>query len=90
MIFNLEQAGKTTVSIYRDRPRIDMKKEFEMRGKLLTIKEISELTGWHKSTIYRKIKDKTFPAPVKYEFSSRWPEEIYLEWKNKPIEQQCE
>lgn len=67
-----------------------MKKVFEICGKRPAVKEIPESTGWHKSTIYRKIKDKTFPAPVKYEFSSRWPEEIYLEWKNKPIEQQSE
>lgn len=61
-----------------------------MGEKPLAFRKTAKLTGWHKSTIYRKIEDKTFPAPVKYEFSSRWPEEIYLEWKNKPIEQQCE
>lgn len=61
-----------------------------MRGKPLAIRQIAKLTGWHKSTIYRKIEDKTFPAPVKYEFSFRWPEEISLKRQSRPIAQQCE
>lgn len=61
-----------------------------MNGKLLTMREIVELTGWHQATIYRKIKANKFPPPVKYDSSSRWPEEIYLEWKNKPTTQHCE
>lgn len=50
-----------------------------MREKPLAFRESAKLTGWHKSTIYRKIEDKTFPAPVKYEFSFRWSEESDLQ-----------
>lgn len=61
-----------------------------MGEKPLAFRKTAKLTGWHKSTIYRKIEDKTFPAPVKYEFSFRCPEESDFQWKSRPITQHDE
>ena len=40
--------------------------------KLLTIKEVVNIVGFKTSTIYKFIKTKGFPKPVKIGKSSRW------------------
>jgi prophage regulatory protein len=40
--------------------------------KLLTIKEVTQMVGFKTSTIYKFIKTKGFPQPVKIGKSSRW------------------
>ncbi|GAX87031.1 prophage regulatory protein [Lebetimonas natsushimae] len=40
--------------------------------KLLTIKEVTKMVGFKTSTIYKFIKTKNFPKPVKIGKSSRW------------------
>ena len=40
--------------------------------KLLTIKEVVSIVGFKTSTIYKFIKTKGFPKPVKIGKSSRW------------------
>lgn len=32
---------------------------------LLTLRAVSRLTGWSRSSLYRKIADQTFPPPLK-------------------------
>lgn len=34
-------------------------------GKLLRLPAVEEITGLKKSTLYAKVKDRTFPAPVR-------------------------
>lgn len=50
--------------------------------KLLTLKEVTKKTGFKKSTIYKFIKTKNFPSPIKFGRSSRWAEEKVDEWIN--------
>ncbi len=40
--------------------------------KLLTIKEVVNLVGFKTSTIYKFIKTRNFPEPIKIGRSSRW------------------
>ena len=40
--------------------------------RLLTIKEVVSIVGFKTSTIYKFIKTKGFPKPVKIGKSSRW------------------
>lgn len=53
--------------------------------KLLTLKEVAKKTGFKKSTIYKFIKTKKFPSPIKIGRSSRWVEEKVEEWINYHI-----
>jgi prophage regulatory protein len=55
--------------------------------KLLTIKQISEKTGFKKSTIYKFIKTKNFPHPRKFGKSSRWLEEEIEEWIKNQLDE---
>jgi len=49
--------------------------------RLLRLREVIERTGLAKSTIYRNIKAKTFPEPVKVGVaSSRWRESDLRDW----------
>ncbi len=56
-----------------------------MNAKLYTLKDIVSLTGYNRSTIYRKIKSGEFPAPRKIGASSRWPIEDYMAWRDMVI-----
>ena len=40
--------------------------------KLLSIKEVTNIIGFKTSTIYKFIKTKNFPRPIKIGRSSRW------------------
>lgn len=47
----------------------------------LTIKMICDLTGYSKSTVHRKVHDKSFPPPMKIgKRASRWPLPVYNAW----------
>jgi prophage regulatory protein len=49
--------------------------------KLICIKSVIETAGIKKSTIYKKIKNGSFPAPIKIgKRSSRWVEHEIQEW----------
>lgn len=39
---------------------------------LLTIKEVQQLTGFSRTTIYKLFKNGEFPPPLKFGRSSRW------------------
>jgi len=50
---------------------------------LLTLKEVTQIVGFKKSTIYKFVKEKKFPRPLKLGKSSRWKKsEIELWIKN--------
>ena len=40
--------------------------------RFLTINEVVNIVGFKKSTIYKFIRNKTFPPPIKIGRSSRW------------------
>ena len=48
--------------------------------KLLTIKEVISMVGFKQSTIYKFIKTKNFPKPVKIGRSSRWKLSDVKKW----------
>jgi len=49
--------------------------------RLLRLREVIERTGLAKSTIYRNVKAKMFPQPVKVGMgSSRWRESELAQW----------
>ena len=52
--------------------------------KLLTIKEGSSMVGFKKSTLYKKIRDGTFPRPLKIGTSSRWKLSEIQKWIENP------
>jgi len=49
---------------------------------LLTLKEVVEIVGFKKSTIYKFIKKGKFPRPLKFGKSSRWTKSEINEWIN--------
>ena len=50
-------------------------------GRLLRIEEVEEITGLSHSTIYRKVKEGTFPPPVRVgKRAVRWREWEVREW----------
>lgn len=53
--------------------------------KLIPIGAVEEHTGLKKSSIYKRIKDGTFPKPVKLGHASRWMASQVADW----IETQC-
>ena len=53
--------------------------------KLLTLRDVIQKTGFKKSTIYKFIKTKKFPKPIKIGSSSRWIEEEIDTWIKEQI-----
>lgn len=51
-----------------------------MKDKLLRLREVEEIVGMKKSTIYRMIASEQFPAPIKIGGLSRWAESVIQEW----------
>lgn len=48
---------------------------------LLRIGVVSQLTGWSEPSIYRKVREKKFPAPVKDGARcTRWPAGVVTAW----------
>ena len=57
-------------------------------NKLLTIKQVCELTGFAKATIYKYINTLNFPKPIKFNGrASRWIEQEIEDWLAKLIEE---
>ena len=49
--------------------------------RMLDTKEVMRLTGWSRSTIWRKVRSGDFPAPLAIgPNSNRWTEELYASW----------
>ncbi|SDZ15556.1 AlpA family transcriptional regulator [Nitrosomonas sp. Nm58] len=48
--------------------------------KLLPLDEVERRTGFKSSFIYKQIKNKAFPPPVKIGSSSRWRESEIQSW----------
>jgi len=48
--------------------------------KLLTIKEVTYIVGFKQSTIYKFIKTKAFPKPIKIGRASRWKQSDIQNW----------
>lgn len=49
--------------------------------RLLRLRDVTARTGMSRSTIYRRIDDKTFPKPVKVgDFAVRWRESTIDGW----------
>jgi len=51
-----------------------------MEEKFLTVREVSEIVGFKISTIYKFIKTKNFPKPIKIGYSSRWKFSEIQQW----------
>lgn len=50
-------------------------------NRILRTKEIVKLTGWSRTTIWRKVRSGEFPAPLALGPNSNgWPEELYSSW----------
>ncbi|WP_456488985.1 helix-turn-helix transcriptional regulator [Caminibacter pacificus] len=47
---------------------------------LLTLKEVIQMVGFKKSTIYKFIKENKFPRPLKFGKSSRWAKSEIDSW----------
>ena len=57
-----------------------------MIEKLLTFKEVSEITGLHKSSLYRKAHDESDPFPNYYTYGThyaRFKESDIKAWVNQ-------
>ncbi|MCS5597938.1 MAG: AlpA family phage regulatory protein [Alphaproteobacteria bacterium] len=53
---------------------------------LITLKEVIEITGLKKSTIYKLISEDKFPKQVKIGSASRWQLKDINEWVEKAVE----
>lgn len=53
--------------------------------RLLTITNVVNIVGFRSSSIYLKIQQGTFPAPVKIGTASRWRESEVQAWIKKQI-----
>ena len=50
-------------------------------NRILRTKEIVKLTGWSRTTIWRKVRSGEFPAPLALGPNSNgWTEELYSSW----------
>lgn len=54
--------------------------------KLLPLDEVERRTGFKSSFIYKQIRNKAFPPPVKIGNASRWPESQVDAWVLAQIE----
>ena len=52
---------------------------------LIRIKAVMDRTGIGRTSIYKRINEGTFPAPVKIDNISAWVESEIDEWVNKVI-----
>ncbi len=50
--------------------------------RMLRTKEVLDLTGWSRATIWRKVKSGDFPAPITLGPNSiAWPEDAIMSWQ---------
>ncbi|WP_347269933.1 helix-turn-helix transcriptional regulator [Rhizorhabdus histidinilytica] len=55
----------------------------EGADKFLRRREVEDMTGYSKNSIYRKIRQGTFPAPSKGGASSRWSYREVEAWQER-------
>ncbi|WP_347275779.1 AlpA family phage regulatory protein [Candidatus Kuenenia sp.] len=53
--------------------------------KLLSLDEVERRVGFKSSFIYKQIKNKAFPPPVKIGVSSRWRESDVDSWISRQV-----
>lgn len=58
-------------------------KTAEQFPKLLRIKQVEQMTTWHRQTIWRKTKAGIFPAPRKLGTLNVWLETEVIEFLNR-------
>ena len=63
-------------------------KEIVMSERLITIKEVTQIVGFKRSTIYKFIQQNKFPSPLKIGKSSRWKLTDIQKWINHQISKQ--
>lgn len=56
--------------------------------RLLRMPQVLERVGLKKTVVYDRIKDGTFPKPIKLGSASAWPENEIDAWITQQIEQQ--
>ena len=54
--------------------------------RLLTIRDVEQLTGFKKSSVYSFIEAGDFPKPIKIGRSSRWPSSEISDWVQETIQ----
>jgi len=54
--------------------------------RLLTIREVEQLTGFKKSSVYSFIEAGDFPKPAKIGRWSRWPARDISDWIHETIQ----
>ena len=54
-------------------------------NKLISISEVCEITGLKKSSIYQRISEGTFAAPIKLGRASRWEMNFVNAWVENAI-----
>ncbi len=53
----------------------------------ITIRQVIELSGFKKATIYKYIQELNFPRPVKFTNSSRWVRQEVEAWMLGKVEE---
>ena len=49
--------------------------------RMLTRRDVEQATGFSRSSLYRKMRENSFPLPIKTgERAVRWPESEIVEW----------
>jgi prophage regulatory protein len=48
--------------------------------RMIRLSEVCDMVGLKRTTVYAKIKTKSFPAPIKIGYASRWIESEVLKW----------
>ena len=56
-------------------------------SRMLRFPEVIERTGLSRTTIWRRVRAKTFPAPIQLGANSiGWPESVIIEWvESRPV-----
>ena len=77
----LERFRKPSTS--RPSPPLDFSKDTRFRsGTFLTIKQVSEMFGFARSTIYRRISEGSFPKPERFgPRTVRWSVDELVAWR---------
>lgn len=55
--------------------------------RLIKIRSVEDITGFKKSSIYKRIQQGTFPRPVKIGRASRWASDEVDAWVNSLCDQ---
>ncbi len=57
----------------------------ESQRRIIRLPEVSQRVGLGKTAIYERIKEHTFPAPIKLGRASGWIEEEVQKWVDEQI-----